>query len=264
MDNMRFIYGAVYPSFLCYTSIIIKGIAFVSTVIILSIESIFHYRFITFKSQFPIIQDDLLIRICWRITFAISTSFVLVRLYLPGRMPVNYYLCTGLDPNEGKGYGAYQKEPKKSAFDAYLLYFICLVYFCHSVMIVYQQVKIDIRAHQQQAKLMSGLVNGLNDTLYRRNLKDIFMLMAKMSLWVYCMVVIGKINSANPEELQTYPGLFHVIVLHQIMNPCMVWAVTIMHYAKNQGLQSFAKRKIVSWWQDFLFHFNTLKQRIPI
>ena len=256
MDTSRFIHGLTYPSAMCYASIAIKSAVFLSTLIILSIESIFHYRFITFKSQFPIIQDDLLTSICLRITLAISSALVFSRLYLPGRMPTNYYLCTGLDPNGGKGQGAYQREPKKTMTDIYLLYFVCLVYFAHSLMIVYQQVKVDIEMQRQRPLIGSDISSG---RLYSRSLKDVFTLMMKMCLWIYSMILIGKVNTADPEELQTYPGLFNVIMLHAVIAPVMVGSVTVMQYVKCEGLRSFANRTMVTFLQDVRINLARFK-----
>ena len=265
LDISRFLFSfGRYSDYICIPAIVLKSVVHSSTIILVCIETVFYYRLITLQSQFPIIQDDLLVTIFSRTTLCICSCLVFVRFYLPGRYPLNYHLCTGQDPNDGKGFGAYQNEPNKSKMDILMIYVMVPMYFVYSCLIVYHQVKIDIATSKRRQALRGNptVTCAGSYAMPDQGVKQMIVMIFKCGLWAYSMFTVGKVNNSNPEELRDYPGLFDVMMFHLIMPPFMIASVVIMQYMKSKGLRTFALREIRTRWQKLHSDLMVQKNRI--
>ena len=61
-------------------------------------DAAFHYRFITFKSHFPLIKEDLVNAICVRMSLGMILYATFAKFYTAQRMPMAYYVCSGSKP----------------------------------------------------------------------------------------------------------------------------------------------------------------------
>ena len=66
--------------------------------LILLVDAMFHYRFITFKSYFPLVKEDLVYSVCVRASMGMSLYAVFQRYYLSAKMPMAYHVCSGTNP----------------------------------------------------------------------------------------------------------------------------------------------------------------------
>ena len=66
--------------------------------LILLVDAMFHYRFITFKSYFPLVKEDLVYSVCVRGSVGMSLYAVFQRYYLSAKMPMAYHVCSGTNP----------------------------------------------------------------------------------------------------------------------------------------------------------------------
>ena len=63
-----------------------------------------------FRSRFPIVRDDLLCQFCIRTAVGSAVIGMIVRTVESKVDTMTVHICSGSDPNHGKGLGNYQAE----------------------------------------------------------------------------------------------------------------------------------------------------------
>ena len=99
------------------------------------------------RSRFPIVRDDILCPFCVKTAAGSAIVGVIVRTATSKVETLTVLICSGNDPNNGKGLGKYQDDKKEAALDGvfslstlpclieatWLLFGTCLLFgSCHS------------------------------------------------------------------------------------------------------------------------------------
>ena len=101
-----------------------------------AISAAFHYRFITFKSAFPIVKENLIFWYSLRTALGLSLLNMLIKYHIPSLyMPRVYYVCSGQDP--ASGLDTDQRFKWNYVFEPSII----LAYFVFSVLITREKYK---------------------------------------------------------------------------------------------------------------------------
>ena len=111
-DGLRFIYGPFGEVF-CEIHVLTHNMLWPCLLLSLDSMIVLRYVFVFCMKNFAVINDDLLVRVLNLSILFLGMWASLVRRYTPGRFPLHYYLCTGMDPNKGLGVGTYLASPPK-------------------------------------------------------------------------------------------------------------------------------------------------------
>ena len=65
---------------------------------------------VNYRSRFPIIKDDLLCQFSIRTAFGLAIIGDIIRIVEIKVDTISVHICSGNDPNHGKGFGTYQEE----------------------------------------------------------------------------------------------------------------------------------------------------------
>lgn len=111
-EGVRVVYGP-YGEAYCDMLTVLRNILWIGVILTLDIILILRYAFIFVLKNFAIINDDILTRMLSRSILLVAIWAAFVKRMAPGKLPLNYYLCCGINPNEddeeGDFLGATQK-----------------------------------------------------------------------------------------------------------------------------------------------------------
>ena len=99
-DGVRYLTGPLNETF-CDLHNFMKNFFCISVLLILDCISLLRYIFIFKLSNFAVINDDLVAGFLQITVLVLSCWMALVKRVSVGRMPLNYYMCTGKDPTDG-------------------------------------------------------------------------------------------------------------------------------------------------------------------
>jgi len=137
-----------------------------------------------------------------------------------------------LDPNAGKGPGAYQSEPKKSRIDAYFAALMTLTYVVTCAFVVYQRFTLNKLTETQKSKRVAI------------GIKDILILFWKIGYIIFGMVIVMKINATPPEEFNFNYGSLAMLIIQYLVNPLLfIGACVGYRYFRNPPLQNYFLRQ---------------------
>ena len=111
-DGIRFVYGP-FGEIYCDIHVVTQNMLWPCLLLSLDTMILLRYAFVFCMKNFAVINDDLIVRVLNMSIFALAIWTSFVRRQSPGRLPMHYYLCTGMDPNEGLGEGSYLALPPK-------------------------------------------------------------------------------------------------------------------------------------------------------
>ena len=112
-EGARILLGP-YGEIFCDMHNFLRNILFVEILLTLDAILVLRYIFIFSFKNFAIINDDLLARFFSLSILLVALWTSLVKRVTPGNLPLNYYLCTGLNPSgkDGKE-GSFLDTPQK-------------------------------------------------------------------------------------------------------------------------------------------------------
>ena len=111
-DGIRLIHGPFSTTF-CHFQMFIRNALINCIFLSMDAVIILRYIFIFRLKNIAIIDDDFLaIFLNFSVVF-ISSGAAVVRAYSVGELPINYFTCSGIDPNHGKGIGYHLSNANK-------------------------------------------------------------------------------------------------------------------------------------------------------
>ena len=111
-DGARFSYGP-FGELFCDIEIFLKNVLWSCMLITLDVILMLRYAFIFYVKNFAVINDDVLALILNLSIVIVSIWLSVVKRFTPGNLPLSYYLCSGLNPNQNLTKGSYLSTPKK-------------------------------------------------------------------------------------------------------------------------------------------------------
>jgi len=226
-DIFRYIFGPLNENF-CFWHYILKSAFSLQHILILDAISIIRYTFIFRMKNPTLFQDAFWIFFIMTSIFIFSVTSQFVFTFLPGRQPLVYYMCSGIDPRSNLA------TPKR----------------VNPVMIIFQlgslilhffvNVKIEI-FRQKDPKNISTANKQKRDNEFVRNLYFNFSV-------VICLVAMAlttrKVNSFPDVEANLFPKHLYVNIYH-LVNPVLFgnFAATV-YFVKHNELRTFLYRKL--------------------
>ena len=156
-DGVRFFYGP-FGEIYCNVYIVLRNILWISILLTLDCILIIRYAFIFTLKNFAVISDDVLAKMFNLSIMLIAIWASFVKYITPGNPPLNYYLCCGIDPNDGFPEGHFLDTPQKYNTGRII---VCITFLLHLIMIpriLYYQL-VTMRNEQP---LQLGVLNNEN------------------------------------------------------------------------------------------------------
>ena len=225
----------------------------------IAVEAFFHYKFITFKSAFPIIREDLIHSTVVRSLLGFS-MVVVGKKFTFDDMPsqMTYYLWSGIEPQK-QHYGS--KLKKDDAF------FMCLIIACYLLftgLLLYEKLKHK-RADADQdhprtpaaskwyrlrhlcLEVVEVLkVNNSND--YRMSV-DIGLCLQKIVFSTALLITFYVFDTADANLLTTGPYWILVQFRMLVLLPTYMALIHECRFRRDDRLCHFIRRKIAEWFQ---------------
>jgi uncharacterized membrane protein len=171
-------------------------------------------------------------------TFSHSLVSQFVFAFLPGREPLNYYLCAGYS------HLADVKMLNSQAVKAnwVLTLLICLSLFGPFV------VKLRIKLSDRLAsKFLPKVENDSCAFLQLHSISDFLSDIFNMFLLSFCVWVSIKINSINPSDIAIYPNNHIINFSNLLLPPCGFLMIQGMYYLRHQPLRTFLIREFKNY-----------------
>ena len=200
-DGLRFVIGP-FDDLFCDIHVVFQNTMWHCILLTADLMIILRYLFVFRIKNFAIIDDDLLAMSINLSIPIISIWIAIVRRFTPGRLPLYYYLCSGLDPNEGNGNGSYlAKFPKYNVgrivvVVSFFLHLVMLPRFLHYQLVTRrkdQPVRLgNLEANQSLDSYNKGIrcINRARGTRLRDEHKTLFGLISQFTL-LMCLLAFG-------------------------------------------------------------------------
>jgi hypothetical protein len=216
LDIVRYIYGP-FPESICFFHHFLKNALIQQLVMFVILIFVFRYIFIFCLKNPMAFQDEFwafFINI-WLSTFCFLSQWLI--LYMPGHQPIMLYSCSGKNPS-------LLFVPKRNILSSTINILSIAILFG-------MYIRIEI-FKWKESKLTTWLEN--QKSLYLKDIEDKFLASSFMYLLGILNTTIGtiilwKINSLKPFELNFYPNNLYVIFI-QLIHPILVIGSGVLIY----------------------------------
>lgn len=254
-EGIRFFYGPYGKTF-CDFHVILKNILWSGVLLTLDIILILRYLFIFSLKNFGVINDDALARIFNSAVFFIAVWASCVKRLTPGRLPLNYYLCCGTDPDED---GYPPTTPQKYNTGRIIVIVSVILHMILIPRIVYYQIVtvgyqkplplgiMDNEAHNEIANIQQNSQKKKNNIESLNKNRTIFDLLTQVTFIVSFIIIGATIMISEGVESQKYnlPEYKYIPLTIQLYGPIMGYiAVHIMLFTRNGTMRQFLWRKL--------------------
>ena len=147
-NGARFYYGP-FGELFCDINIFFKNVLWSLVLLTLNVILMLRYTFIFHVKNFAVINDDVLTLILNLSILMISIWASIVKRFTPGKLPLAYYLCSGLNPNQDLDED-YLTSPKKYNPGLLVFVFSCVVHLVMLPRIFYYRLVTERNGHQIQ------------------------------------------------------------------------------------------------------------------
>ena len=111
-EGVRFVYGP-YGETYCDMLTVLRNILWIGVMLTLDLILILRYAFIFVLKNFAVINDDILTKMVSRSILFVAIWAAIVKRMAPGKLPLNFYLCSGVNPNEDEEEGSFLGAAQK-------------------------------------------------------------------------------------------------------------------------------------------------------
>ena len=230
-DIFRFIYGPLNEKF-CFWHAILKSAFSLQHILIYDAISVIRYIFIFRMKNPTLFQDAFWILFIMTAIFFFSLTSQFVFTFLPGRQPLVYYMCSGIDPRSNLD------SPKN--FNPVMIFF----QLCSLILHCFINFKVEI-FKQKGPKNASTMLLGK-----RKQPRD----NEFVGKWTFnfaiviCLVAMalttGRVNSLPPVEANLYPNYIYVNIYHLVNNVLFGSLAATLYIVKHSELRTF-------FWRTF-------------
>ena len=254
-EGIRFFYGP-YGKMFCDVHVILKNILWSGVLLTLDIILILRYLFIFSLKNFAVINDDALARIFNFAVLFISVWASCVKRVTPGRLPLNYYLCCGTDPDED-GYSP--TTPQKYNTGRIVVTLSVILHMILIPRIVYYQLVtvryqkplqlgiLDNEVHKEIANIQQTSQKKKTNVESLNKNRTIFDLFTQIT-FIVSFIIIGvtiKISEGVEPEMYNLPEYKYIPLTIQLYGPIMGYiAVHVMLFTRNGTMRQFLWRKL--------------------
>ena len=195
------------PEFPCTLVMMVQSVVTVeSNLLMIAISSVKYVYIVIIKSPSGL-NDDFWCHLINIVTTFFACLSQVVFIFLPGKFPFTYYVCTGTDPRLIKG-------------TTKLNIFLPFTFLANLVAYIFVFVKIKIYASRDpiptiQAVGSSKPLPSLLDFILKTSLADLTIMAVVIVCTTIIQTLFNILNSLSPEKLGTYPynHLYHIFQL---------------------------------------------------
>ena len=180
--------------------------------------------------------------------FCFSVIIQLVFLLLPGRQPLNYYLCSGI-PNLID----LDSLPSKIYVPIFVtLTFSFFIYIGFKVMLTAYKIKAKNSVATIQ-KTRSGQSQCINLTLKTRQIADIASIFFGLLIFTFIIICFSLVNKISLSKVSEYPN-YHIVHLANLICPTLGFgSICLLYYARNKPLRLAVTKELANFLNQFNF-----------
>ena len=225
-DMARYLFGPI-PSNICLGQVVMKNAISSQIILYISTCSVIKYIFIFWIKNPAGVDDGFWSKFLtlWISGFSFVFNFVI--FFLPGRQPLFFYICANIDPKID------QSLPKK--LSGILEMLSLLLHIIIKIRILVYKTKIDPEISNCFLAFKKATAT---QTLDKHSIANFSTNFFSISIFSVLVIVISKVNSLSPSEINEYPNYIYVYV-HQFIYPNLIGFVTSgIYYINNPSLRN--------------------------
>ena len=207
-------------------------------------DAFFHYRFITFKSYFPFIKEDLVKCIVIRASLGMSVWSMLPRFYL--KLPITYFVCAGQNRPSDTVESVKCAQSSIDVAEAVFRSIMAMTYLVFSILIIYEKTKLK-RADAIACKTSLGAA--IAEKKKRLGvILEVGLFLGKITLAIFNLLIMKVYNESDTEYLiNTALGRILVYGNQLFSVPVGYLVLFVYKYAKDKGFRSYMNRCLSCW-----------------
>ena len=245
-DGIRYLTGPLDPTF-CDVHNFLKNFFCIAVLLTLDCIIILRYVFIFKLSNFAVIKDDLIAGFLQITILVMSFWMALVKRASIGRMPLNYYMCSGKDPTNDGGISG--KGPKK--YDTLsvlvIISFILWVFATAKIFLYQRKIEQSTRnielgriqssgSPDQQSFMTMTNPQEFKTKNMPKSMADLTTQFLVMMLNLVFVIVKITMNQIEPKELNA-PANRWLAYYIQINGVALsIFGISCQYYLKNRSL----------------------------
>ena len=216
----RYVVGPPHGHFLCSLDSILRNGLCMHGLLLFDCIVVSRFLLVHYIKNPTALHDDFLNLFTNACIFAFWVIAQTVYIIIPGKNPINYYMCIGTYPNE------YQGQPVKAN---HILFFV--VFFSIALHVMATMVDLKLKDTFEQKSFFSKLTNNVGI----------------ISFIFFSSALPTIINLKEPEELDQYPNYLLVYSLHLFVPRSHEILVGLAYICKHSPLRNhlFGKTKNV-------------------
>jgi len=210
---IRYIIGPIDSTLLCGIDTVLRNTVCMHTLLLFDSIIIVRYLFL-FHLKNPTALQDAFWKVLLNIwIFSASLLLQCVYMILPGKNPINFYMCVGKYPVR------FQNIPIKMNFSLFIL--AMLSGFVHLFVGLF--------------KIKYNLKNNLNDakSLYTFTSNTI----GTFSLLASSIIIPMLVNKMEPDELDTYPNYLLLYIFHHYLIEFYLIVICVTYFCNSKALR---------------------------
>lgn len=173
----------------------------------------------------------------WVVIFSYTSSFVFI--YLPGKQPINYYICTGKNPHDDL------KQNTKFNIPFIILAGLALPIHIYSGFKIYRYKK------KYNKKNLSGISiqnNIVHKTFEGQPVTDFTSIAVTLAVLVMFLYIFVRVARTDPQDLSIFPNYLFVYWINLANGPIVSLILIILTYIRNEKMRKIMYREL----KDFL------------
>lgn len=233
-ELFRYLYGPL-PEVVCWVSQLIKN-GIVAQLLCLQIVLIIARHACIFWLKNPAAFNDnfwsYIINI-WVVIFSFTGQFVVA--YLPGKQPVNYYICTGKNPEEDL------EQNNKKNLPIVILSVLTVLLHIYSSFRIYRYKK---EYRKKNLCKTCTQANVSQKPFEKQSLSDftsITVTLAVLSIFVFVLI---RVAQADPQDLNKFPNYLFVYWINLGNEPIMSIILLTLSYLRNEKMRKVMSREL--------------------
>ena len=253
-EGIRYLGGPLSPA-ICDVQLFLKNVISASIVLNLNFITLLRYIFIFNLSNFAVINDNLIARFLQMTIFLLSVWTATVKKMSIGRMPMNYFLCAGKDPNKGHS-GSIEMVVHKYESTGILVVLSFVLNICAFVKIFAYQRKMEKSTQSIELGHIIPSRNNLPQPTFpnpnkRHSITNVPKSMVDLTTQILIIifqisfvVMVMVMNQVKPIDLNKYENRWMVYLVQIVAAAVALLGISVIYYVKNNSLPKAISREI--------------------
>ena len=255
-DGIRYLIGPLNRSF-CDVHNFFKNYIFTCILLTLDCIILLRYMFVFKLSNFAIINDDLITVFLQISILTVGFWMAGVKRFSVGKMPLDYYMCSGTNPPQETNENGYGKIFKK--FDSVVI--LMSASFLLNAFVFIKIFLFQRKAEKATRQIKIGRINNPDNenqenrearqNYQKSQSRNVQKSMADLTTQVFCLtfttlavVIHVVINHLEPKQLNDYENRWLVYFIQIIGVAVTILGTSFQYYLKNRSTPNIIWRSI--------------------